>query len=147
MDIKVKPIGIIHSTGNFNTATLEFPLYYVEEPASYHILHTILEEFGEVRVDIDDYDVPLPEETSLLQNYPNPFNAQTVFTYLLAEPGYIEISVYNILGQKVATIADGEKPAGQHSLTWNADLLPSGIYFARLKTEQDSRTIKLLLLK
>lgn len=142
-----RPIGIIHRTETYNTATLEFPLYYVEEPVSYDILHTILEEFGEVRVNIEDDNVPLPEETSLLQNYPNPFNSQTVFTYLLSEPGYIEISVYNILGQKVATIAEGEKNAGQHSLTWNADLLPSGIYFARLKTEQDSRTIKLLLLK
>jgi hypothetical protein len=146
-DFHGKPIGIMHSTENYNTATLEFPLYYVEEPVSYDILHTILDEFGEVRLDIDDDDVPLPEETSLLQNHPNPFNSQTVFTYLLSETGYIEISVYNILGQKVATMAEGEKTAGQHSLTWNADLLPSGIYFARLKTEQDSRTIKLLLLK
>ena len=146
-DFHGRPIGIMHRTDTYNTATLEFPLYYVEEPVSYDILHTILEEFGEVRVNIDGDDVPLPEETSLLQNYPNPFNSQTVFTYLLSEAGYIEISVYNILGQKVATMAEGEKAAGQHSLTWNADLLPSGIYFARLKTEQDSRTIKLLLLK
>ncbi len=146
-DLHGNPIGIIHRTGTYNTATLEFPLYYVEEPASYSILHTILEEFGEVRVDIDDGDVPLPEETSLLQNYPNPFNAQTVFTYLLSEAGYIEISVYNILGQRVATIAEGEKPAGEYSVTWDAARLPSGIYFARLKSGQDARTVKLLLLK
>ena len=140
------PIGIMHSTETYNTATLEFPLYYVEESVSYDILHTILEEFGEVRVNIDD-DVPLPEETSLLQNYPNPFNAQTVFTYRLAEPGYIEVCVYNILGQKVATIAEGEKPAGEYSVTWDAARLPSGIYFARLKSGQDAHTVKLLLLK
>ncbi len=141
------PIGIIHSTETYNTATLEFPLYYVEESASYDILHTILEEFGEVRVNIDDDDAPLPEETSLLQNYPNPFNSQTVFTYRLSEPGHIEVCVYNILGQRVAMIAEGEKPAGEYSVTWDAARLPSGIYFARLKSAQDARTIKLLLLK
>jgi hypothetical protein len=65
-----RPIGIVHQTDTYNTAVLEFPLYYVEEPISYQILHQILNDFGELPVGIDDNRVLLPESNQLLQNYP-----------------------------------------------------------------------------
>lgn len=142
-----RPIGVIHSTDMYNTATLEFPLYYVREPESYVILHTILDEFGEVRLDVDDKGTPLPQKTTLFQNYPNPFNDRTVVRYYLAEPARVKIELYNLLGQRVAALDEGERPAGQHSLTWDAAGLPSGIYFARLKSAGKSHTVKLLHLR
>ncbi len=141
------PVGIIHQTDTYNTAVLEFPLYYVEESISFEILHTILDEFGEVQTDLLENDGLLPTSTALLQNYPNPFNGRTVVEYQLAAPGYVEISIYNILGQKIAILADEKQEAGRHSITWDAADFPSGVYFARLETGERTENIKMVLLK
>jgi hypothetical protein len=146
-DLHGHPIAAIHSTDMYNTATLEFPLYYVTEPESYSILHTILDEFGEERLGIDTEGSVLPIRTTLFQNYPNPFNSRTVIDYFLSEPCRVEVEIYNILGRKVAALAAGVGRAGYHSVTWDAAGLPSGIYFARLKSSENISTIKLLLLK
>ncbi|UCC79821.1 MAG: T9SS type A sorting domain-containing protein [Candidatus Zixiibacteriota bacterium] len=142
-----RPIGIIHQTDTYNAAVLEFPLYYVEEPISYQILHRILNDFGEVPTDVDDTQVPLPRSTQLLQNYPNPFNNATTLKYNLARPGMVTITIYNILGQVVAKPVDEPQQAGARTITWNAANRASGIYFARMKTEDYSGSIKLLILK
>jgi len=142
-----RPIGIVHQTDTYNTAVLEFPLYYVEEPISYQILHQILSDFGEIPVGIDDNQVLLPKSTQLLQNYPNPFNNSTTLKYDLTNAGEVSITIYNILGQKVAEPVNEYQQPGAKTVTWRADDLPSGIYFARMKTENYSGNIKLMLLK
>jgi hypothetical protein len=143
-----QPIGIVHQTDTYNTAVLEFPLYYVEEPVSYQILHQILNDFGEVPISgIDDYQDLLPKSTQLLQNYPNPFNNITTLKYNLSVSGIVSIAIYSILGQQVAELVNEYQQAGVKSVNWRADNLPSGIYFARMKTEDYSGSIKLLLLK
>jgi hypothetical protein len=141
------PVGVIHQTDTYNTAVLEFPLYYVEEPSSYQILHQILNDFGETPVGIDDDRTLLPRGTQLLQNYPNPFNNSTILKYNLAQAGEVTIIIYNILGQKVAEPLNEYQQAGVKSITWRADNMPSGIYFARMKTGDYSGSIKLSLLK
>jgi hypothetical protein len=88
-----------------------------------------------------------PTGFELLNCYPNPFNASTTIEYSLSQPGELSISIYNIRGQKVDMIFNGTKDAGKHSVTWNADNLPSGIYFARLETVNLGNSIKLLLIK
>jgi hypothetical protein len=88
-----------------------------------------------------------PSEFSLHQNYPNPFNVSTTIEFTLQGQAKIELSVYNILGQKVVVLYNGIKPAGYHSLMWNADGYPSGVYFARLETKGYSKSIKMVLLK
>jgi len=142
-----RPVGIVHQTDTYNTAVLEFPLYYVEEPISYQILHQILSDFGETPVGIDDNSVLLPKSTQLLQNYPNPFNNSTTLKYDLTKAGEVSITIYSILGQKVAEPVNGYQQPGAKTITWRADDLPSGIYFARMKTEDYSGSIKLMLLK
>jgi hypothetical protein len=89
----------------------------------------------------------LPEDYYLLQNYPNPFNASATIEFTLPEESEIEISVYNILGQKVAVLFEGVKPPGQHTATWQAGDAPSGVYFARLEGAGKSRAVKMLLLR
>ena len=69
----------------------------------------------------------------LLQNYPNPFNPSTTISFELARPEYIRLSVYTMLGQPVAMLAEGKREAGWYRITFNADQLPSGIYFYRLE--------------
>jgi hypothetical protein len=88
-----------------------------------------------------------PSYTSLYQNYPNPFNASTTIEFTLPEAADVELSVYNILGQKVAVLLDGRKSAGEHAVTWDAGDMPSGVYFARLETGHISKSVKMVLLK
>jgi hypothetical protein len=94
-----------------------------------------------------DEEIEKPEVVSILKNYPNPFNASTKLTYALSEFAGITISIYNIVGQRVATIFEGTQEAGEHSVTWYADDFPSGVYFARVQTGDRSESIKMVLLK
>jgi hypothetical protein len=99
----------------------------------------------------------MPNEFRLGQNYPNPFNPETTIEYSVgtrhlsagvdAESHHVELSVYNLLGQKVATLVKGQQNAGHHTVQFVADNLRSGVYFYRLETPLGNKTRKLLLLK
>lgn len=73
-----------------------------------------------------------PEEFKLLQNYPNPFNPSTVVTFQLAVESYVNLKVYDILGNEVATLVNEYKNVGNYSVTFNAEGLSSGIYYYKL---------------
>ena len=94
-------------------------------------------------------DVPHPERSEgpmLLSTYPNPFNPTTVIGYRLAVSGRTQISVYNPLGQRVAILLDGVQAPGQHSVTFDAAGLPSGMYVIVLEAAgmRDVRKVTLL---
>ena len=95
----------------------------------------------------EEREPTIPMACGLLQNYPNPFNATTTLSYMLPQSRSVTISVYNLLGQRVATIFDGNRQAGRHIITWDAAAFPSGVYFARLEAGEYSRSIKMVLLK
>lgn len=89
----------------------------------------------------------VPSESSLDQNYPNPFNPVTTIEYSLKKQGKVTLSVYNIVGQKIATLVDAVRTAGFHSVSFNSESLSSGIYFYRLETDGFSKIQKMILLK
>jgi len=89
----------------------------------------------------------LPTAYSLGQNYPNPFNPSTKISFSLPTASEIQLEVYNSLGTLVKTIASGSFPAGNHSLSFNAGSLPSGVYFYRLNTATFTETKKMILIK
>ncbi len=96
--------------------------------------------------------VTLPAPVILKQNYPNPFNPSTKICYTLKNAGQTELSVYNIKGQKVATLVKEVKTAGTHEIIWNGqdyqgENVSSGIYFYRLKSGTSSITKKMILMK
>tara|TARA_R110000868_G_scaffold410693_6_gene699891 strand:- start:11035 stop:14199 length:3165 start_codon:yes stop_codon:yes gene_type:complete len=95
----------------------------------------------------NDDDPETPEEFNLSQNYPNPFNPSTNIPFTLSEASRVEISVYSILGQKVATIVNGLYPVGSHNIQWDARNLASGVYIYRMQAGGFSQTRKLILLK
>ena len=69
----------------------------------------------------------------LYQNYPNPFNPSTVIGYTLPEESQVRIDVYNSIGQKVTTLINGMKKAGNYQIRWNASNLSTGVYFYSIK--------------
>ena len=78
----------------------------------------------------------------LYQNYPNPFNPKTTVEYNIPEPGFVSIKVYNVLGNEISTLISGTVPAGEHSIEWNAEDFPSGVYFYHLEvTNLESNAI------
>ncbi len=88
-----------------------------------------------------------PTEFYLTQNYPNPFNPETVIEYHLPLKGKVTLTVYNILGDEVAVLAQGEQEAGNHRIVFNGSDLPSGIYLYRLKAQNVVETRRMILLK
>ena len=83
----------------------------------------------------------------LKPNYPNPFNPSTYINYELPITNYVELVIYNALGQKVRTLVNKRQEAGIHSVTFNAEGLPSGIYFAHLKAGGKTAVRKMILTK
>ena len=105
-------------------------------------------------VSVRDEDGVIPEEFSLSQNYPNPFNPVTELNYSLAANGNVRLVVYNLLGQKVASIVDEYQEAGKYKAKWNGRddfgrLLSSGVYFYKINVDNGKfvDTKKMLLLK
>jgi hypothetical protein len=89
----------------------------------------------------------LPNATALGQNYPNPFNATTTIPFDVSEAGYVNLSVYNVAGQLVDVLQDGEMAAGSHTVNWNASTVSSGVYFYKLTVNDYSTTKRMELLK
>ncbi len=96
-------------------------------------------------VGISDNNSPIP--VTNLKCYPNPFNPQTALEFSIPTESNVELSVYNVKGQKVSTIENKLYSRGTHKITWNANKQASGIYFAILKTKFGISRQKLVLLK
>jgi len=88
-----------------------------------------------------------PTSYALNQNYPNPFNPSTSIRYELPTAGFVNLSVYNLLGEKVAVLVNGEQPAGSHETRFDAATLPSGVYLYRLSTGTFIDTKRMLLVR
>jgi len=89
----------------------------------------------------------IPEQFLLSQNYPNPFNAKTIIYYQLPVDAYVRLDVYNILGEKIATLVDGQQQAGYRSVSWTASEVSSGLYFYRLTAGDFTETRRMMLVK
>jgi len=89
----------------------------------------------------------LPSEFALLSNYPNPFNAQTVIEYQLPVTSNVKLEIYNLLGNKVTTLVEGEQEAGYRSVSWDASDVSSGIYFYKLSAGDYTETMRMILVK
>ena len=94
----------------------------------------------------------IPSEYALHQNYPNPFNPITRIEYDIPKQTFVKIEIYNLLGTKITTLLNEEMIAGRHAITWNAvdrngRKIPSGIYFYHIRTNDFTKTNKMLLLK
>jgi arylsulfatase A-like enzyme len=88
-----------------------------------------------------------PGTSSLRQNYPNPFNPKTEITFEISDHGYVMLEVYNLLGERVATLVNQDLPPGQYSRKFNAENLSSGTYLYRLSVNGFVQTRRLVLIR
>ena len=96
--------------------------------------------------------MPIPTEFALEQNYPNPFNPNTTINYDLPKEAFVNIVIYDMLGREVRSLVNGKKGAGYHSQIWNARdkmgrSVAAGIYFYQIRTGENIKTRKMILLK
>ena len=94
----------------------------------------------------------IPSDFSLLQNYPNPFNPTTKITFLMKKAGRAQLTVYNVLGEKVITLANKKFAVGKHSVVWKGlneagNKVPSGIYLCRFQSGKSQAVIKMVLVR
>jgi len=93
--------------------------------------------------DVKNSNNTVPKEFSLSQNYPNPFNPTTTINYSIPQAGSVKITIYNLLGENVKTLFDGNKTAGNYQINWNSaddsgNRVVSGIYFYEMKFSSEN---------
>jgi len=124
----------------------------------YFNIHNAANPGGEIRgqvnlattitgVELVDETSGIPEEFNLYQNYPNPFNPTTTIRFELKQSGQTVLKIYDLLGKEVFRLVDEELPAGSYKVTFDANSLPSGIYFYRLESSSFNKVRKMILLR
>ena len=103
--------------------------------------------WAKLQVNSVGWNNKLPEGFDLYQNYPNPFNSSTTIEYHIPNYSLFTINIYDILGRQIKLQFTECLPAGEYKFTFNADELPSGIYFYQLKAGSYTQTKKMLYLK
>ena len=102
--------------------------------------------FTQTELSVDE-DVIAPKTFTLEQNYPNPFNPTTTIAFSLNTASPVKLTVFDILGQEVATLVNENKSVGSHKVQWRANTMPSGVYYYRLEADGISKTHKMVLMK
>jgi hypothetical protein len=110
-------------------------------------------DWGVINSDANENNLnEVPDEYVLYKNYPNPFNPSTTIKYSIPRNSYVQISIYNSLGEKIATLFNAEQNGGTYEVTWNGrtqngNQVVSGVYFYELKTDEVTKVQKMMLLK
>ena len=102
--------------------------------------------FNELITDVKKEGI-LPLSFSLSQNYPNPFNPSTTIGYSIPTNSFVTLKIYNLLGSEIATLVNEEKNYGTYKVIWNAQNIPSGVYFYKITAGEYSEVKKMILLK
>ena len=90
---------------------------------------------------------PVPGGFSLSQNNPNPFNPSTAIAYELPKRSQVRLTIYNVHGQRIATLVDGEQSAGYHTVMWDAAGMSAGVYLCRMEAGDYHAVRKMLLVR
>lgn len=156
-----KICGLRYLGSGYKLIFLGFPIFYLEADDAKGLIQAAMRDLGEQATEVEEKDQMIVSANRfvLSQNYPNPFNSSTLITFKVNgsqvtenSPARTTVAIYNILGQKVKTLLDEERPPGNYRVTWDGKddkgkEVASGIYLYRLKVGDFQQTRKMLLLK
>jgi len=153
-----KPLGLaIDNSGNVFIGGFSHSGGYPTTEGAYDetfdgVIDVIVAKFNFDEVQAVKNSNDKPVGFILYQNYPNPFNPSTTINYNLEVHGYVDITIYDELGQSVIKLFEDYQSAGEHQLEWNGkngkgESMPSGVYFCKVVFNNLSKTIKLSLLR
>lgn len=157
-DFHQQPCGLRYLGADYRLVLLGFPLYYLQAGSAAALAQKILNDFGEISPVQEEFAAAAaPEHYGLAQNYPNPFatagsSQTTAIRYQLPEKTRVQITIYNIMGQRVCALVDREQLAGANQVRWNGQddqgtPVAAGIYFYELKTKTYQEMRKLVLMR
>ena len=142
--------GVLQSGVGWNWV----PVYTVPPEDSQMVMEGFVDPIAYYQAIVTDDLVSVPGANSeivsdyqLYNNFPNPFNPATTISYAIPEQSYVELSVLNTLGEQIAILVSDDKEAGNHSVSFDAANLPSGIYFYSIKAGDFTSTKKMILMK
>ncbi len=98
-------------------------------------------------IGIQQISSEVPKTFSLSQNYPNPFNPSTKIKFALPKAAFTKISIYDVLGREASVIVNEQLNAGSYEINWNAENLPSGVYFYKIESGDFTDSKKMILVK
>ncbi len=119
---------------------------FISDTLGYAVGQSIY-KFTREPIGIQQISTEIPKGFSLHQNYPNPFNPTTKIKFEIPKSSFVTIKVYNALGKEISELADENLNAGIYSVSWNASAYPSGIYFYKMVTGENSVSKKMMLIK
>jgi len=139
-EVEISCIAGDHLDGSYwaciDLYTNDFDNHRMEIPVVMNVGMTLVDE-----------GTSAPARSALLSCYPNPFNARTVIEYSLSATSSVSLEIFDILGRKIETLAEGLKPAGLHRVTWDAESQPSGVYLYKIRIGDIVAAKKMILIK
>lgn len=138
---------VVLAVNDFNSdLTYDIAALSTTENENYVYLYLNSEQTGTPIAENEVQEL-LPITSTLFQNYPNPFNPTTAISYQLSAACQVDLSIYNVLGQKVTTLVSEEQPVGVYHVKWDASSFSSGLYFYQLKTGVHSSVRKMMFMR
>jgi len=110
-------------------------------------IEAIMAEQGRAEGTRVEDNKPLTETMILLSSYPNPFNANTTLRWRLEDDAFVEVIVYNVRGERAATLVQEQQSRGEHAMVWHAEAMPTGVYVVMLKAGERIVRQKVMLVK
>ncbi len=139
----------IRYDGDYKFYLLGFPLFFMESEHAENFMMMVMDDFGEIQGFEDE---SVPAINLAMCNYPNPFNPDTTIRFDLPENSEIELTVFNVRGQRIATLAQGVYERGEHTIEWNGRdqrgaNVSSGVYLCKLTAGASNKVLKMILMK
>ncbi len=138
-------LGVVTSTVLFDSSEKKYKMWYGGfNGSSFQTGYATSPDFTDIT---NHTNRKRPEHFSLQQNFPNPFNPMTSIDYELPITGYVDLSIYNLLGQRITTLVSDIQPAGKYEVKWDARQFAGGIYFYKIEAGEFQQVKKMILVK